>query len=84
MLGLAPCGEPAIAAMESLLRVPGAINDDGRGPALALPQGITEKGMMPIVPGGFDEDASQMRVAGLGDVAAGLFRPAGVLGMQTW
>ena len=45
-----------------------------------MAQGSAEKRMIPGVPGGFDEDASQMRVAGFGDVAARLFGAAGGLG----
>ena len=36
--------------------------------------------MMPVVPGGLDQYPPQMRIAGFGDVAAGLFRAAGVFG----
>ena len=41
---------------------------------------VAEKRMMPIVPGGFDEDAAQMGIAGFGDRAAHLPGAAGVFG----
>ena len=56
------------------------IDDRRRRPALSVPQRIPEKWVMPIVPGGFDEDAAQMRIAGFGDRAADLLGAAGVLG----
>src|SRR6187549_1076993 len=34
---------------------------------------------MPVVPGGFDEDSSQMRIAGFGDGTVGAFRAARML-----
>ena len=49
-------------------------------PALARAERGADKRMMAIVPGGFDEDAAQMGVAGFGDAALGAFRAARVLG----
>src|SRR2546430_7082940 len=45
-----------------------------------LLKGPTEKRVMAIVPGGFDEDASDMGIASFRDRAAGLLRATGVLG----
>ena len=60
--------------MESVLRVPGLLDDGGRRAALPVAERVPEKGMMPIVPGRFDEDPAQVGIAGFGDVAT---RPGG-------
>jgi hypothetical protein len=39
-----------------------------------------EKRMVAVLPGGFDEDPPEMGVAGFGNGASGLFRPAGLFG----
>ena len=48
--------------------------------ALALLERGPEKRVVTILPGGFDEDATEMRVAGFRDRAARLFGAAGMLG----
>ena len=68
-----------IAAMEALLGVPGVVDDGGGRAALPLAQGRAEKGMMAVVPGGFDQHAPQMGIAGFGDRAARLFGAARML-----
>ncbi len=47
---------------------------------MAPAQVFADERVMAIVPRGFDEDATDMRVAGLGDRAAGALRPTGMLG----
>ena len=59
----------AIPSMESLLRAPRDGTHVPRLPRLAPPQEVSEIRLMAIVPGGFDQDAPQMRVAGAGDAA---------------
>src|SRR5688572_12019866 len=44
-----------------------------------MPEGIAEKWVMPVMPGGFDQDAAQVRVSGFGDVAARLLAATRVL-----
>lgn len=65
--------------MEPVLGMPGTLDDRSRRATLPLSEGIAKKRVMPVVPGRFDEDASQMRVAGFGDGAARLFSPARVI-----
>jgi hypothetical protein len=77
---VAPGGQPTIAAMETPLGQPGVIDDGGWRTALPMTQGVAEKRVVPIVPGGFDEHAAQMRIAGFGDRTADRSRAAGVLG----
>jgi hypothetical protein len=66
--------------VQTVLRAPGLLDDGGRCPALALAQRVTEEGVMPVVPRGFDEDPAEMRVAGFGDAAARLFRATRIFG----
>ena len=79
LFGFAAGGEPAVASVQAVLGVPGAINDISRGAALPVTQGVAKKRVMPVVPGGCDQDAAEMRIAGFGDVAAGAGGAAGVL-----
>ena len=60
--------------------MPGAINRVGGCPALPLPERLADKRVVAIVPGGLDEHAPQMAVAGFGDRAARLFGAARVFG----
>ena len=76
----AACGEPLVAAMEALLRGPRPRNDVRGGAALAGPERGADEWVMPIVPGGFDEDSAQVSVAGLGDAALGAFRATRMFG----
>ena len=80
MLRFAARGECAVATVQPPLRVPGNVDPDGGCAALSLGQRGTEKRMVAILPGGFDEHAAQMRIAGFGDGAAGLLGAAGMFG----
>jgi len=74
LLRFAAGREAPIAAMETPLGQPGVINHRrGRAP-LAMPERVADEGVMAIVPGGFDQDPTEMRVAGFGDRAMHLFR----------
>jgi hypothetical protein len=79
LFGFAARGESLIPAIESLLGGPRVSDGGGRRPFLAPPQGVADEGVMAIMPGRFHEDAAEMGVAGFGDAAAGLLRPAGML-----
>ena len=57
-----------------MLRGPRLLNDGRRGTALSLLERAAEKGVMAIVPGGFDEHAADVRIAGFRDRAPGLLR----------
>src|SRR4029434_6575820 len=63
-----------------MLGVPRLVNDGSGGVTLTEPERAAQKRVMPVVPGGFDEDAPEMGVAGFGDRAARLFRAARVFG----
>jgi hypothetical protein len=78
LFGFASRGEPTIAPVQAMLRLPGLFNHRRRRAALAQTEGAPDKRVMPIVPGGLDQDAPDVGIAGLGDPAAGLFGPAGV------
>jgi hypothetical protein len=66
--------------MQPVLRRPGLGDDGLRCALLAPPQDVADEGMMPLGPGGFDEDAPQMGIAGFGDGATGAFGAAGMHG----
>src|SRR5205807_2515206 len=68
------------ATMQPLLRPPRAGNHVHGRSALARAQRGTDERMMTIVPGRFDEDATQMAVTGFGDAALGAFGAARMLG----
>ena len=59
--------EPCVATVEPLLGGPGGGDRRGRRAALTRPDGGADEGMMTIVPGGLDEHAAEMRIAGFGD-----------------
>jgi hypothetical protein len=80
LFGFAAGGQPLVSAMESMLRRPGVGNDGGWGAALPLSQGVPAERMATIMPGGFDQDAPQVGIAGFGNAAAGLSGPTGVFG----
>ena len=66
--------------MQALLGRPSALDHDASGaPCWRRRSAPADKGVMAIVPGGFDEHASQMGIARLGDGAARAFRAARVL-----
>jgi len=70
-------GETSVASGEALLGLPGD-GDRRLGRALlATPEVVSDKGMVAIVPGGLDEDAPHVGVAG--DAAPRLFGAAGML-----
>jgi hypothetical protein len=75
----AACREYTVATMQSVLGTPGEVDDRRRRAALAQPQRASEKRMMAVLPGGFDENAAEGRVARFGDRPARLFSAAGVL-----
>ena len=71
--------EMAIAAVQPLLRAP-RVAETRAGLALAPPaQRRPEDGVVAIVPGRFDQDASRVGVAGLGQRAAALAVARGIL-----
>ena len=78
--GLPRAASTPVAAMQAALGPPRDVDGHRRRTALAVGEGRAEKGVMPILPSGFDQDAPQMRVAGFGDGAAGVFGAAGMLG----
>jgi hypothetical protein len=65
--------------MQPLVRGPGLRDDPGRRTSLSRPQRVSDEGMMAVMPRGFDYHSAEVRVAGLGDRAAGLLRPARML-----
>src|SRR5882672_3250416 len=67
LLGLAAGGEPDIAVMESVLRLPGNRLDLLARAFLPAPQLAADVGPVAVRPGRFDEDAAQVRIARLGD-----------------
>src|SRR5882672_2204596 len=70
LLGLAAGGEPDIAVMESVLRLPGNRLDLLARAFLPAPQLAADVGPVAVRPGRFDEDAAQVRIARLGDGSA--------------
>lgn len=58
--------------MEAMLGRPRVLDDGGRRATLAEYQGAAGKRVMAVMPGGFDEDAPHMGIAGLGNRAARL------------
>jgi hypothetical protein len=80
LFGFAARGTAYVAAMQPMRRGPGLGDDRRRRTVLALAQRLADKGVVPIVPGGFDEHAADVGVAGFGDGALRAFGPARVLG----
>ena len=78
-LVLARRRQPGIALGEPDLCFQGNLFDWFWNPFLSLAQPGPDGRPVPITPGGFDDDASQMCVACLGDASALLSLPAGVL-----
>ena len=72
-------GEHAVATMQMTLRVPGDLDRGVRRAALALLQRGSEKGVMTVLPRGFDEHAAERGIPRFGDRAACLFAAAGML-----
>src|SRR5712691_2275216 len=71
--------EMTIAPVQSLLRTP-RLSDDGRRlPVAPGGQRVAHRGPMPIGPGGLDEDAPGVRVAGFGQGAPALGLARGIL-----
>src|SRR5438309_1978782 len=76
---LAVAEEMPVAAMQALLRPP-RVADDRVGLALAaVRQRAADGGSVPIVPGGLDQDAPGVTVAGFGQRSAALRLARGVL-----
>src|SRR5207245_6077664 len=65
--------QSVIPPMQTLLRGPRAGNHVRRRAALTRAERRTDEWAVSIMPRGFDQNSSQMRVAGLGDRAPGLF-----------
>ena len=80
MLHLAPGGEHSVATVEPALRAPGDVDGAGGRAALSLLQGGAQGRVVTLLPGRFDQDAAQMRVAGFGDRAAARSTPARMFG----
>ena len=80
LFGFPADGEAPIAAVQPPLCVPRDVDRGGWGAALPPLQRGPQKRMMAILPGGFDEHTSEMRVASFGDRAARPFGAAGMLG----
>src|SRR5687768_6347693 len=64
------CGEAPIGPVEAMLRRPGLLDHVTWRVALTAREPAANVGRVTIVPRGLHQDASQMRVARLGDVAA--------------
>lgn len=62
-----------------MLRGPRLRDDRRRRALLTTPQRVSKKRPMTLMPGGFNEDTPEMRIAGFGDRAARLSRPTGML-----
>src|SRR5213593_3865506 len=78
LLALAPTEEPAVAAMQAVLRFPG---DGFHGlvePIVAPAQRVAQPRRMPIAPGRLHDHAAQVGVAGLGNAATAYPRAARV------
>lgn len=75
-------GESLVPTIETLLRAPRRDQRGRRRARLSSTQLFPDEGMVAIVPGGFDEHATDVRVAGLGDRATRPVRPARVLGRE--
>src|SRR5205085_10649837 len=80
LFAFAACREAGVPPIQPLLRGPRRGDRRRWSPALAGPDRRAHKGMVAIVPGRFDEDAPEMRVAGFGDAALDPSGAAGVLG----
>ena len=59
-----------VALVQAILRFPGNFNDLRRNPLLSFTQLFPDTRQVPIAPGRFHHDASEVRVAGLGDAAS--------------
>jgi len=79
LFGFAARGQVPVASVQPMLRLPGALDDDRGCPLLTEPERPSQKGMMSVVPGGFDQDPPQMRISCFRDPAAGLFGSTGIL-----
>src|SRR6266851_538407 len=77
--GFPPREEAAIATAEALLRFPGEGRDRLGLAALALPEALRALRREAVRPGGLDQDAAEVGVAGLGDRPAVDVAPARVL-----
>src|SRR5206468_1243126 len=67
--GFASSQETALPRMQTMLGFPRDGGNTGRLPALSSAQRITALGRETVRPGGFHQDAAEMRVAGLGNRA---------------
>ena len=79
LTGLAPRREAAVAVVQTVLGLPGNGFDGFTEMALAMTESGPAAGTMLIGPGGLNEHAPQVRVAGLRDVPAPDAWPAGML-----
>jgi hypothetical protein len=79
LFGFAARRQAPVASVQPMLSVPGLL-DDGRGrAALTETERPSQKGMMPVLPRGLDQDPPQMRIPRFRDPAAGLCGPTGIL-----
>jgi hypothetical protein len=69
----------AVTTVETLLRAPGLGDDGGRLSLAAKRESAPDGGAVPIVPGGLDEHAPGVAVAGFGERAPALRVTGGVL-----
>src|SRR5688572_8593441 len=69
-LGLARCGQAAVALAQAHLRPPGDVADRLRQRFDPIEQLAADPGLHAVGPGAFDQDPAGMGVAGLGDAAA--------------
>src|SRR5262245_45739191 len=70
----------AIPTIETVLRSPRLVDRGGRCAALPALESVADERTMAIVPGGFDQDPSQMSIAGFGNRPARMFGTAGMFG----
>src|SRR5688572_9184169 len=73
-------GESLVASIESLRGAPRVEPRGFRRRLLSVAQLFADEGMIAIVPGGFDEDAAQMRITRLGDRPTSPRGPTRMLG----
>ena len=76
---LAAREKPLEASMQAMLGLPRDLEDTRTEAGLPLPELVAHGRPPAIGPGGFDDDATQMRIAGLGNAAGATALARGVL-----